>query len=52
MPRAGRRTGYDGTALRAKFRGRLLLRRVLSAIRSPAAADAAVAPVSEPVTPA
>ncbi|MEV0460856.1 NAD(P)/FAD-dependent oxidoreductase [Catellatospora methionotrophica] len=34
---------YDGGALRSRFRGRLLLRRVLAGIRSPAAAEAAVA---------
>ncbi|MGC5015050.1 NAD(P)/FAD-dependent oxidoreductase [Streptosporangium sp. DT93] len=34
---------YDGNALRARFRGRLLLRRVFAGIRSPAAAEAAVA---------
>jgi flavin-dependent dehydrogenase len=34
---------YDGTKLRVRFRGRLLLRRLLASIRSPAAAEAAVA---------
>ncbi|MGW2157458.1 FAD-dependent oxidoreductase [Nonomuraea sp. NPDC001699] len=34
---------YDGAALRARFRGRLLLRRVFAGIRSPLAAEAAVA---------
>ncbi|MEO8227445.1 MAG: NAD(P)/FAD-dependent oxidoreductase [Gemmatimonadota bacterium] len=34
---------YGGAAFRAKFRKRLLLRRVLSAIRSPAAAELACA---------
>ncbi|MET9337081.1 NAD(P)/FAD-dependent oxidoreductase [Nonomuraea sp. NPDC003804] len=34
---------YDGEALRSRFRGRLLLRRVFAGIRSPAAAEAAVA---------
>ncbi|MEV0195906.1 NAD(P)/FAD-dependent oxidoreductase [Nonomuraea sp. NPDC050691] len=34
---------YDGDALRARFRGRLLLRRAFAGIRSPAAAEAAVA---------
>ncbi|MBB5627212.1 NAD(P)/FAD-dependent oxidoreductase [Sphaerisporangium krabiense] len=34
---------YDGDELRARFRGRLLLRRVFAGIRSPAAAEAAVA---------
>ncbi|MFC7547671.1 FAD-dependent oxidoreductase [Plantactinospora sp. GCM10030261] len=33
---------YDGNAVRARFRGRLLLRRVFAGIRSPAAAEAAV----------
>ncbi|MEV3981251.1 NAD(P)/FAD-dependent oxidoreductase [Nonomuraea sp. NPDC049758] len=33
---------YDGAALRARFRGRLLLRRLLAGIRSPVAAEAAV----------
>lgn len=35
--------GYDGNALRNRFRGRLLLRRAFAGIRSPAAAEAAVA---------
>jgi flavin-dependent dehydrogenase len=35
--------GYDGRALRARFRGRLALRRGFAGIRSPAAAEAAVA---------
>lgn len=34
---------YDGAALRAHFRTRLLIRRVLAAVRSPAAAEMAVA---------
>jgi flavin-dependent dehydrogenase len=34
---------YDGAALRARFRTRLLIRRVLAAVRSPAAAELAVA---------
>ncbi|MEJ3746144.1 NAD(P)/FAD-dependent oxidoreductase [Actinomycetes bacterium KLBMP 9797] len=34
---------YDGGALRARFRGRLLLRRAFAGIRSPAAAEVAVA---------
>ncbi|MEU1721196.1 NAD(P)/FAD-dependent oxidoreductase [Nonomuraea sp. NPDC005692] len=34
---------YDGAALRARFRGRLLLRRLLAGIRSPVVAEAAVA---------
>ncbi|MFC4536551.1 NAD(P)/FAD-dependent oxidoreductase [Sphaerisporangium dianthi] len=33
---------YDGNALRTRFRGRLVLRRVFAGIRSPAAAEAAV----------
>ena len=40
-PRALRR--YDGPTLRSAYRGRLLLRRLLTGIRSPAAAEAAVA---------
>jgi flavin-dependent dehydrogenase len=40
-PRVLRR--YDGDALRARFRGRLLLRRLFAGIRSPAAAEALVA---------
>ncbi|HEY3006125.1 MAG TPA: NAD(P)/FAD-dependent oxidoreductase, partial [Kribbellaceae bacterium] len=35
--------GYDGGAMRARFRGRLLMRRAIGAVRSPAAAEAAVA---------
>jgi len=34
---------YDGAALRARFRNRLLIRRVLAAVRSPAAAELACA---------
>jgi flavin-dependent dehydrogenase len=34
---------YDGGALRNRFRGRLLLRRAFAGLRSPAAAEAAVA---------
>ncbi|MEV0824534.1 NAD(P)/FAD-dependent oxidoreductase [Nonomuraea rubra] len=34
---------YDGNALRARFRGRLLLRRAFAGVRSPAAAEAAIA---------
>ena len=34
---------YDGNALRSRFRGRLLLRRLFAGIRSPAAAEAAIA---------
>jgi flavin-dependent dehydrogenase len=33
---------YDGAGLRARFRGRLLLRRAFAGIRTPAAAEAAV----------
>lgn len=40
-PRALRR--YDGAALRSLFRGRLLLRRAFAGVRSPIAAEAAVA---------
>ncbi|HEX6042529.1 NAD(P)/FAD-dependent oxidoreductase [Longimicrobium sp.] len=39
---------YDGAALRARFRTRLLIRRVLSAVRSPAAAELAVAALRLP----
>jgi flavin-dependent dehydrogenase len=42
--RAGRPdalTSYDGTALRAAFRGRLALRRGLAQVRTPAVATAA-----------
>ncbi|WP_344077481.1 NAD(P)/FAD-dependent oxidoreductase [Luedemannella helvata] len=35
--------GYDGNALRARFRARLALRRAFAGIRSPLAAEAAVA---------
>ena len=34
---------YAGQALRARFRGRLMLRRMFAGVRSPAAAEAAVA---------
>jgi flavin-dependent dehydrogenase len=34
---------YDGSALRARFRSRLLVRRMLAAVRSPAAAELACA---------
>ncbi|MET7396583.1 NAD(P)/FAD-dependent oxidoreductase [Dactylosporangium sp. NPDC005572] len=34
---------YDGGALRARFRGRLALRRLFAGVRSPAVAEAAVA---------
>ncbi|WP_203791239.1 NAD(P)/FAD-dependent oxidoreductase [Paractinoplanes rishiriensis] len=39
---------YDGRTLRAGFRGRLLLRRVLAGVRSVAAAEAAVAALRSP----
>ncbi|HEX8395742.1 MAG TPA: NAD(P)/FAD-dependent oxidoreductase [Longimicrobium sp.] len=39
---------YDGAALRARFRTRLLIRRVLSAVRSPAAAEVACAALRLP----
>jgi flavin-dependent dehydrogenase len=39
---------YDGAALRARFRTRLLIRRVLAAVRSPAAAELAVAALRLP----
>ncbi len=39
---------YDGGALRARFRGRLLLRRVFAGIRSRTAAEAAVALLRNP----
>jgi flavin-dependent dehydrogenase len=39
---------YDGGALRTRFRGRLLLRRLFAGIRSPAAAEAAVAVLRRP----
>lgn len=39
---------YDGAALRARFRTRLLIRRLLSAVRSPAAAELAVAALRLP----
>ena len=32
--------GFDGGALRARFRGRLLLRKVLDQVRTPAVAEA------------
>jgi flavin-dependent dehydrogenase len=35
--------GYDGNALRTRYRGRMLLRRLFAGVRSPAAAEAAVA---------
>jgi hypothetical protein len=34
---------YDGAALRARFRGRLALRRAFAGFRSPVLAEAAVA---------
>ena len=40
---------YDGTALRARFRKRLLLRRMLSGMRHPAAVSAAVAALRTPL---
>jgi flavin-dependent dehydrogenase len=39
---------YDGAALRARFRTRLLVRRVLAAVRSPAAAELACAALRLP----
>ncbi|GIF70124.1 hypothetical protein Ais01nite_81590 [Asanoa ishikariensis] len=39
---------YDGAALRARFRGRLLLRRAFAGIRSPLVAEAAVAMLRSP----
>jgi flavin-dependent dehydrogenase len=39
---------YDGAALRARFRGRLVLRRAFSRVRAPAAADAAFALLRTP----
>jgi flavin-dependent dehydrogenase len=39
---------YAGQALRSRFRGRLLLRRAFAGIRSPAAAEAAVALLRNP----
>jgi flavin-dependent dehydrogenase len=39
---------YDGAALRARFRSRLLIRRVLAAVRSPAAAELACAALRLP----
>lgn len=39
---------YDGAALRARFRGRLTLRRGLSQVRTPAAASAGVALLRTP----
>lgn len=40
---------YDGATLRARFRGRLLLRRGLAQVRTPAAATAAFALLRTPV---
>jgi flavin-dependent dehydrogenase len=40
---------YDGTELRARFRSRLLLRRALAAVRSPAAAEFACAVLRLPL---
>ncbi|HVH12837.1 MAG TPA: hypothetical protein VM759_07290 [Longimicrobium sp.] len=39
---------YDGTSLRARFRTRLLIRRVLSSVRSAAAAELACAALRLP----
>jgi flavin-dependent dehydrogenase len=39
---------YDGAALRARFRTRLLIRRVLAEVRSPAAAELACAALRHP----
>ena len=39
---------YDGAALRARFRGRLLMRHALSGVRSPAATEAAFALLRTP----
>jgi flavin-dependent dehydrogenase len=39
---------YDGTALRARFRRRLLLRRVLSGVRTPSAVRAAMSLLNTP----
>ncbi|WP_370325172.1 NAD(P)/FAD-dependent oxidoreductase [Euzebya sp.] len=49
--RTGRRdrlARYDGAALRARFRGRLLLRRGLSLVRTPALASASFVPLRTP----
>jgi hypothetical protein len=40
---------YDGAALRARFRGRLLLRRGLAQVRTPGSAAAAFAALRTPV---
>ena len=40
--------GYDGNALRTRFRGRLVLRRLFAGLRSAAAAEAAVAVLRAP----
>ena len=47
--RRGALTAYDGAALRASFRGRLLLRRGLAQVRTPAVATAAFALLRTPV---
>jgi flavin-dependent dehydrogenase len=50
--RAGRREAlsrYDGAALRARFRGRLLLRRGLAQVRTPAVATAAFSLLRTPL---
>ena len=39
---------YDGTALRARFRTRIVLRRAFSAVRSPSAAELACAALRLP----
>ena len=47
-PRPGALDGYDGAALRASFRGRLLLRRGLAQVRTPAVAAAGFAALRTP----
>ena len=50
--RSGRREAlahYDGAALRARFRGRLVMRRGLAQVRTPAVATAAFAALRTPV---
>jgi flavin-dependent dehydrogenase len=39
---------YDGAALRGRFRGRLMLRRLFAGVRSPVAAEAAVGALRNP----
>ncbi|MGY1710282.1 FAD-dependent oxidoreductase [Geodermatophilus sp. SYSU D00758] len=46
--RPERLSAYDGAALRARFRGRLLLRRGLAGVRTPAVAAAAFAVLCTP----